>query len=102
MLVLIAAAAARDHFGSSGLYVVAFISGMTDMDAITLSSAQLVKSGQLPEVDCWRVILVGALANLAFKYGVVALLGNRELRRRTVWGFGVSVFIGIIVLAVWP
>lgn len=102
MVVLIAAAAARDHFGNSGLYVVAFISGLTDMDAITLSSAQLVKSGQLPATDCWRVILVGALSNLAFKYGVVAVLGNRELMRRTAWGFAVSVLAGVLMLALWP
>jgi uncharacterized membrane protein (DUF4010 family) len=55
-VVLLAAAAAKERFGQSGLYVVAALSGLTDMDAITLSSAQLVNSDRLlPEVG-WKLI----------------------------------------------
>jgi uncharacterized membrane protein (DUF4010 family) len=42
-VILLAAAAAREWFGTRGLYVVAALSGLTDMDAITLSTAQLVE-----------------------------------------------------------
>jgi len=102
MLVLVAAAAARDYFGNSGLYAVAAISGLTDMDAITLSSAQLVKAGQLAPTECWRVILVGAMANLAFKFGVIAALGHRELKRRTAPAFGISILGCGLLLLFWP
>ena len=46
-VVILAVAAAKQHFNSSGLYVVAVLSGLTDMDAITLSTAQLVESDRL-------------------------------------------------------
>jgi uncharacterized membrane protein (DUF4010 family) len=36
----------RDH-GSRGLYAVAALSGLTDVDAITLSTAQLVNAGRI-------------------------------------------------------
>jgi uncharacterized membrane protein (DUF4010 family) len=42
-LILLAVAWAKDRLGGHGLYVVAAISGLTDMDAITLSTAQLVE-----------------------------------------------------------
>ena len=34
-IVLLAVAVAKEHFGSAGLYIVAIISGLTDLDAIT-------------------------------------------------------------------
>ena len=45
-VVLVAVAAARDHFGQGGLYAVAALSGLTDMDAIMLSTTQLIHSGR--------------------------------------------------------
>ena len=40
--VLLALAAARAYWNGRGLYAVAFLSGLTEMDAITLSTAQPV------------------------------------------------------------
>ncbi len=46
-IVLLAVAAAKERLGQGGLYFVAGLSGLTDMDAISLSTAQLVNSGTL-------------------------------------------------------
>jgi len=102
MVVLIGVAAARDWFGDRGLYAVAALSGLTDMDAITLSSAQLVKAGQLEVDKCWRAILVGATANSAFKYSVVVALGHRQLRGLTLAPFAIAFVAGIALVAMWP
>jgi len=45
-LVLLGAAAAHDYFGPGGLYSVAVISGLHDLDAITLSTARFMEQGQ--------------------------------------------------------
>jgi len=81
---------------------VASLSGLTDVDAITLSSAELVRSGDLTAQLGWRLILVGTLANLVFKGGVVVLLGDRELRMRIAAAFGLSGLAGTLILAFWP
>jgi uncharacterized membrane protein (DUF4010 family) len=47
VVVLFAVAAAKEHFNDKGLYVVAALSGLTDIDAITLSATNLIKSGRL-------------------------------------------------------
>jgi uncharacterized membrane protein (DUF4010 family) len=52
--VLLAVAFARDRFGTAGLYTVAALSGLTDMDAITLSTSRLVEGGRLAPDDGWR------------------------------------------------
>jgi uncharacterized membrane protein (DUF4010 family) len=101
-LVLIAVAAARDYLGSSGLYAVAVISGLTDVDAITLSTSNLVREGGLEADVGWRIIALAALSNLGFKLGAVALLGHRTLLARIALGYGTVVVAGIALLLLWP
>jgi uncharacterized membrane protein (DUF4010 family) len=101
-LVLVSVAVARERFGPGALYGVAALSGLTDMDAITLSTAQLMNRDDLPPATGWRLILVGAMANLVFKGGVVAVLGSPELRRRVVLLFGVSLAGSAAILLLWP
>jgi uncharacterized membrane protein (DUF4010 family) len=100
-VVLLAVAAAREHFDQRGLFVVAALSGLTDMDAITLSTAQLVRTGDLTAETGWRLILVGAMANLVFKGGVVAALGHPRLLGRVALLFALSLPGGALILAFW-
>jgi uncharacterized membrane protein (DUF4010 family) len=72
------------------------------MDAITLSTAQLVNNGTIDINTGWRVILVASLSNLAFKAGIVAALGNRGLLRRISILFGLAVLSGLAILLLWP
>jgi len=100
--ILLAVAFAKDRLGVGGLYVVAALSGLTDMDAITLSTAELVRVGQLPAREGWRLILVGGLANLLFKGGAVATLGHPRLLRRIAVPWAVALVLGAAIIAVWP
>jgi uncharacterized membrane protein (DUF4010 family) len=101
-LVTLGVAAAKEHFGQRGLYVVAILSGLTDMDAITLSTTQIIQSGQTDVHTGWRLILAAALANLVFKAGTTAVLGDRKLFLRVSALFGVAFAAGILILILWP
>jgi uncharacterized membrane protein (DUF4010 family) len=101
-LILVAVAFAQRYWGGGGLYFIAFISGLTDMDAITLSSANLVEDGVLPAGTAWRMILVGGMSNLMFKGGIVAVAGSRALRKPVALGFGLSIAAGTLILLLWP
>jgi len=100
--ILFAVAAGRQWFGDRGLYVVAVISGLTDMDAITLSTAQLIKRGELDVHTGWRMILLASLSNVAFKGAAVAALGHRRLLRRVSAAFGIVLLCGLLLLVFWP
>ncbi len=101
-LVLVLLAWARDRFGEGGLYLTAILSGLTDMDAITLSTAELVRRGQIGADLGWRLILAGGLSNLAFKLGVVALLGHRSLLLRLLPAFATAALGGLGLIWLWP
>lgn len=100
--ILFAVAAGQQWLGDRGLYLVAVISGLTDMDAITLSTAQLIKRGELDVDTGWRMILLGSLSNVVFKGAAVAVLGHRRLLRRVSVAFGVVLLCGALLLVLWP
>jgi uncharacterized membrane protein (DUF4010 family) len=101
-VVLLVVAAAREHFGDSGLYIAAAISGLTDMDAITLSTSRLVSTASLDTSTAWRMIIVGGMANMLFKAGLVLVLGARAFIKPVLLGMGVSLLGGVALLALWP
>ncbi len=101
-LVLLAVAATKDYFGNRGLYAVALVSGLTDMDAITLSTSRLAHQQRLDADLAWRAILVASLANLGFKGGVAAVLGSRRLLWQVALLFGLAIAGGIVLLVLWP
>jgi uncharacterized membrane protein (DUF4010 family) len=101
-VVLLATAAGKAHFGQGGLYVVAVLSGLTDVDAITLSTAQMLNNQRLDADTGWRLILLASLSNLVFKGATVAALGTRRLLARIAVLFGVVLAIGASILVFWP
>lgn len=101
-IVLFVVAAVKANFGDRALYIVAIVSGLTDINAITLSTAQLFRNDRLDGSTAWRVILIAILANLVFKAGAVAVLGSRATTWRVLVLFGLALVWGIVLLAFWP
>lgn len=101
-IVLLVAAAARDYIGASALYAVAGFSGLTDVDAITLSAAELYTQGRIGADIAWRVVLLASLSNLVFKAAIVGLLGSRQVFVEIASLFGSSVVAGAAILWLLP
>jgi uncharacterized membrane protein (DUF4010 family) len=80
--VLLLTAWLVDVAGSNGVYTAALISGMTDVDAITLSSLRLYSLGTLSGSQVAISIVLAVSANSVFKLGVVRVVGGTELFRR--------------------
>ena len=100
-LVLLAVAWAKETFGTRGVYAVAILSGLTDMDAITLSLSDMVHRKQIDATSGWRLILVAAMSNLVFKAGTVAMLGSKRLFGRIAILFGIALGLSLAVILLW-
>lgn len=94
--VLLAMAATKEYIGSRAMFVVAGISGLTDMDAITLSTARLVAENRLDAQDGWRLIVVAIISNLAFKAAMVRAMGGPQLFRLVARLFALPVLGGLL------
>jgi uncharacterized membrane protein (DUF4010 family) len=100
-VVLLGAAWMEDIAGNQGLYAVALVSGLTDVDAITLSSLRLFNLGKLSEHQTVMAIALAFLANLAFKFGMVVFIGGRALAKHVATGLAAiacGVLIGLFAL----
>lgn len=104
--VLFGLAAAQHYLGGGGLYAVAAVSGLTDMDAITLSTAHLVQDGAdgggISARVGWRLLVVAAISNLVFKCLIVALAGRRQLLWRVALLFMAPIATGAALLVLMP
>lgn len=104
--VLLALTAAQRFLGAQGLYAVAVLSGLTDMDAITLSTSRLTglepERGGVDVSQAWRVIVLASMANLCFKGAFCAALGSRGLFWRIGAVFAVPLVTGGLLLWLWP
>lgn len=69
-VVKLLAAWGTDMFGNAGLYIVSALSGLTDVDAITLSVARLGSSGELDLSGAALAVLLAVLANTVVKVGL--------------------------------
>jgi uncharacterized membrane protein (DUF4010 family) len=76
-VVLVAVKIAQLNFPPSGVYAVAVVAGLTDVDAITLSMADLAKSGTAHVAV--TAIVIAALVNTAVKCGIAFVLGGASL-----------------------
>lgn len=101
-LILLAVAAVSEELGDRALYGVALLSGLTDMDAITLSTGKLMQSGELALATGFRLILIASLSNLTFKLGIVGLLGGKRLMSRLFPFFALAITLGLVILFFWP
>ena len=100
-IILVVIAYVKDYFGNIGIYAVSILSGLTDMDAITLSLANTINDGGILPQQGWRYILVAALANLVFKGGLVIVLGSRKLATIVIPAFVITFVAGILILLLW-
>lgn len=100
VIVLLCSSWMMDIAGSQGLYIVALVSGLTDVDAITLSSLRLSNLGQLSEHETVLTITLAFLANLAFKFGMVVFIAGWTLARKVAASFcaiAAGLMLGILL-----
>ncbi|MBX3390075.1 MAG: MgtC/SapB family protein [Phycisphaeraceae bacterium] len=81
-LVQLLAIAGKENLGRAGLFAIAAISGLTDMDAITLSTAGMAKSGQADGSTAAVAIIIAAVVNTLVKLAIAGALGGAPLARR--------------------
>jgi len=101
-VVTFVAKAAQVYLGAAGLYLAGALAGLTDVDAIVLSMANLSESDPELTTAAARTVLIAVLSNTLVKSGMAVGAGSPELRRRflpsavalLVAGALVAIFLG--------
>lgn len=96
-LILLLIEAAQRWLGDAGVYLVALVSGLADVDAITLSLARSSHT-ELDNQVAVRGVLLAALSNSLVKAFLVALIGGRQLALLTLPVMAAGLLGGALVL----
>lgn len=92
-IVLLGSKALNQELGTGGSYLAGLLAGTTDVDAITLSMAQLARDRLDPTVAVTTIYLA-ALANTLVKGGMTIVLGGWRLGRLVAIAFGAMLAAG--------
>ena len=87
----------REHFPGTGVYVIAALAGLTDVDAITLSMAERAHEGADATRLAVQAIVVATAANTLVKAALAAVLG-RSLARPIAIGTAAVFAVGALAL----
>jgi len=85
-------------FGEKGIYLLAFLSGVADVDAITITLLNLAKTENISIFTAQFGILLAALANTLFKGGIAYYLGSKNFFRGVAWCFSAIIVSGILLM----
>ena len=94
--VLIVVEYSQTFLGSSGVYLASFITGLTDVDAITLSVTRLAQSAQLSSDVAGIAVIIAALMNTVSKGAISYFSGTQELRNPVIKAFILMILVGVI------
>jgi uncharacterized membrane protein (DUF4010 family) len=92
-VVLLAVKIVQEHFPPSGLYAVAALAGLTDVDAITLSMSEFAQSGEARVAVI--AIVIAATSNTIVKCAMAFVLGGAELGKKLIAATAVALAAGL-------
>ena len=85
--ILVGSKAAEMYLGTTGLYASAVASGLADVDAVTLTMAELSRPGGSVSVEtAARAVVLAAASNTVVKGGIVLAIGASAMRRAILPG----------------
>lgn len=97
IIVLLFSKLAQNHFGHLGVYLVAVVAGLVDVDALTVSLSSLSLTSLSPFTAVNGIILA-CLSNTASKWLLVNWLGTKKMGVEVGKVFGVLLVVGAFIL----
>lgn len=94
-IVLVVLEYAQLFLGATGIYLASSLSGLTDVNAITLSVTRLAASAQLTSNVAGAAVVIAALMNTVSKGAICYFSGTSELRRPVLKAFVLMVLAGV-------
>lgn len=96
-VVMVAGRFLADRMGDAGVLLTAAVSGLVDVDAITLSIGRMVAEGTVAAPIATLGLFVAAAVNQVTKLGLVASLDGRALAWRVLPAYAAMAAVGLAV-----
>ena len=94
--VLILIEFAQNTLGSTGVYLTSFLTGLTDVDAITLSVTRLASDQQVNLQVAGAAVVIASLMNTVAKGAISYFSGSQQLQKMVLSALGIIILVGMI------
>jgi uncharacterized membrane protein (DUF4010 family) len=99
LLILVAGTVAQNQFGTAGLYLSSFLSGLVSSAGATTTAVLLYRGGTIGSDTAVLAVLLASAASIVVKAGL-AVSGPRAFARQvTTWSGALVVGAGIVTIA---
>ncbi|MGF1725486.1 MgtC/SapB family protein [Photobacterium nomapromontoriensis] len=99
MVIIVLANALQEWFGNAGTLILAAISGISDVDAITLALGRQSANGEGIALATLGIFIAAAV-NSVVKMGMACVIGDRAMRKFVIVPIVLSVVLGGVALQV--
>ncbi|MCB0725330.1 MAG: MgtC/SapB family protein [Ignavibacteriae bacterium] len=96
--ILLLVGLAKEYIGTGAIYAVSAISGLTDVDAVVISMANLAGVNLAINV-AFTGVIIAAASNTLVKYAMCLIFGKPELKKYASIGF-IPVFLTFVLYVV--
>jgi uncharacterized membrane protein (DUF4010 family) len=97
-VVLLVAKVAQYYFQDAGVYAASAVAGLTDVDAITLSMAELAGAqGGVALPTAAGAVVLAVISNTIVKGGIALSVGSKTLRRTLLPPFAVMLITAAVI-----
>lgn len=86
---------ASDKFGDSGLFAVAFLTGLADVDALTLTAGEEAASGDISPESAGAAVLIAVASNIVVKAGMTFAIAGPAAGVRVGVAFAIILAAGV-------
>lgn len=98
-VILVVSTAAQVYLGDAGVYLSSIVAGLVDLNAISLSMAELSQMGAEVALDvAARALVLASVSNTVVKGIIVLSLGSARLRKRVWPGLVLMAATGVAVV----
>lgn len=97
-VVLFVSKFSQFYYGASGIYVVAVLAGLLELNAITISIAGLSLLGVVPVNAAAIAITLAVISNSIVKIWIGYLFGSKDFAKRINLAYAAIILVGIIAM----
>ena len=99
-VILFATKALNYYLGTKGVFIASFLSGVIDVDAITLSLSNMAKQGSIENIIAAKSIMLAVVSNSIFKYLYIFLFGDKTLVKEMALITVITIVLGVVYLLI--
>ncbi len=89
----------KEHYGAAGVYIISILSGITDVDAITLSLSEMAKETKIVPKTASLGIVTASVTNSLVKWVLAYWIGGKNLGNKISWFYIAT--LGVLFVCLW-